>query len=282
MSRFPDYLVIGHVTKDLMPDASYRLGGTASYSAVAARRLGLHVGVLTSAEPGVVPFAAADEIQTRSVASETTTVFENIIVGGHRLQYLRALAGRIDVGALPDEWRHPRIVHLGPVAQEVDLAYAAAFPDAFVGVTPQGWLRRWDAGGAVSVAQWPMAQDVLGKVDAVVLSPEDVGGDMRQVERFARWARVLVLTLGARGAIVYQCDRAVRVPAFSANEIDPTGAGDVFAAAFFIEYSSSGDTVAAARFANAAASFVVEGMGTSTIPSRASVLERLARAHMRE
>ena len=43
-----DYLVVGHITQDLTPDGP-RLGGTATYSALTARALGLQVGVVTSA-----------------------------------------------------------------------------------------------------------------------------------------------------------------------------------------------------------------------------------------
>ena len=70
-------------------------------------------------------------------------------------------------------------------------------------------------------------------------------------------------------------DGEERVPAYQANEVDPTGAGDVFATAFFVRLHETGDAVQAARFANAAASFVVEGPGVSCIPSRAQVEWRL-------
>jgi hypothetical protein len=44
-----DYLIIGHLTRDLLPSGS-RLGGTAAYSALTARALGLRVGILTACE----------------------------------------------------------------------------------------------------------------------------------------------------------------------------------------------------------------------------------------
>ena len=47
----PEYLVVGNVTKDLLPGGGYVLGGTATYSAIAALRLGLRVGVLTAVSP---------------------------------------------------------------------------------------------------------------------------------------------------------------------------------------------------------------------------------------
>ena len=88
--------------------------------------------------------------------------------------------------------------------------------------------------------------------------------------------RIVVLTRGARGATVYAGDGVLHVPAFPAREVDPTGAGDVFAAAFAIRYHEEKDLLGAARFAAATASFVVEGPGGSTIPSLAQVEQRMA------
>jgi sugar/nucleoside kinase (ribokinase family) len=66
------------------------------------------------------------------------------------------------------------------------------------------------------------------------------------------------------------------VPGFPAVEVDPTGAGDVFAAAFLVRLQETEDPVQAARFANAVASFCVEGPGVAGIPTREQVEERLS------
>ena len=57
--------------------------------------------------------------------------------------------------------------------------------------------------------------------------------------------------------------------------------GDVFAAAFLIRYNETHDAVEAARLP-IAASFVVEGPGPSTIPTRERVEERLAQGTLRD
>jgi hypothetical protein len=46
-----DYLVVGHITQDLLDDGTYRLGGTVSYSGLTANALGRRVGILTSCAP---------------------------------------------------------------------------------------------------------------------------------------------------------------------------------------------------------------------------------------
>ncbi|MDO9065583.1 MAG: ribokinase, partial [Chloroflexota bacterium] len=45
-----DFVVIGTLTKDLLPDGSFTLGGTVTYSAVTARNLELAAGIVTSAD----------------------------------------------------------------------------------------------------------------------------------------------------------------------------------------------------------------------------------------
>jgi sugar/nucleoside kinase (ribokinase family) len=57
--------------------------------------------------------------------------------------------------------------------------------------------------------------------------------------------------------------------------VDPTGAGDVYIAAFDIKYSETKDPYKSARFASAAASFVVEDWGPKNIPTEEMVRKRL-------
>jgi len=77
-----------------------------------------------------------------------------------------------------------------------------------------------------------------------------------------------VLTHGPRGASVYRAGEVRDFPTRRAKEVDLTGAGDVFAAAFLIRLAEVDDPWEAARFANVVASFSVEGQGVSAIPSR--------------
>jgi sugar/nucleoside kinase (ribokinase family) len=88
---------------------------------------------------------------------------------------------------------------------------------------------------------------------------------------------ILFFTLGYRGSRLWRNGRWQQVPAFPAREVDPTGAGDVFAAAFLARYLETDDVAQASLFAAAAAAVSVEAVGTAGIPSRAEVEERLRR-----
>jgi sugar/nucleoside kinase (ribokinase family) len=70
---------------------------------------------------------------------------------------------------------------------------------------------------------------------------------------------------------VHRCGESFPVPARPTEQVDPTGAGDVFATAFLIRMFETGDPVVAVRFANIVASMSVEGIGMTRIPYRAEV-----------
>lgn len=277
----PDYLVIGHVTRDLVADG-YRVGGTATFAAMTARALGYRVGVLTSAGSDLPLHSTFAGIDIELVPAAQSTTFENIYHDGRRFQFIRATAARLVPDHLPPAWLQARIVHLGPLTQEVDPAFVDVFPaSTLVGVTPQGWLRRWDGTGLVGVRAWAAASRILARADALVLSPEDVGNDSAQLAEYLQLARLAVVTQSWQGATLYCSEGTASFPAYQVPEVDPTGAGDVFATAFFVRLAETGAPHEAARFANAAASFAVQGEGYSTIAGRAAIEERLRGGSLR-
>jgi sugar/nucleoside kinase (ribokinase family) len=259
-----DYVVIGHVTRDLV-DKTVMIGGTASYAARTARGMGCRVGVVTSAGPEFDPDRTLAGMAVACLPAETTTTFENVYTAGGRHQVLHGVAAKLTADAVPPEWK-PALVHLGPVAQECDPALARAFNDAFLGLTPQGWMRRWDRHGHVSPGRWEDAEGMLVHADAAVVSEEDVAGDDSLISRFASLVRVLVVTRGAAGCTLHTAGRVRPIPAPSTREVDPTGSGDVFAAAFFVRLERGDDPQMAARFANCVAARSVTRKGLAGTP----------------
>jgi bifunctional ADP-heptose synthase (sugar kinase/adenylyltransferase) len=182
---------------------------------------------------------------------------------------------------MPAAWRQAPIALLCPIAGELNLEWLDTFPNSLVGVTPQGWMRQWDERGLVSPKPWCEADQILPRVDVLVYSEEDVACDEDLIQHYAKLARIAVVTRGPRGATVYWDGRPRDFPAFrAAAELDPTGAGDVFAAAFLVRLKETDDPNVAAPFANSVASFAVEGPGTTTIPTRSQVEERLLRGQI--
>jgi sugar/nucleoside kinase (ribokinase family) len=260
-----DYLVIGHLTQDLTLQGP-KLGGTAAYAALTAKALGLQVGIVTAIGPEA-NLGILEGIQIVSAPSEKSTTFENIATPNGRKQFIHNQAALINIGQVPQTWRETPIIHLGPIAQEVDPNLARYFPNSFLGITPQGWLRDWDKEGNISPGEWPEASFVLQKTSAAVLSIEDVRMNEERIQEMVSSVRILVVTEGAAGARVYwNGDQHYFRPPI-VTEIDPTGAGDIFAAAFFIHLNRTQDPWEAAQFATLLAANSVTRPGLLGIPT---------------
>jgi sugar/nucleoside kinase (ribokinase family) len=274
-----DFLIIGHIVQDVVPNG-FTVGGTATYMGTTARNLGRATGIVTRLAPDFVIPPVLHDIAIHRVPSAQTTTFHNVYTDGRRTQFLLARADDVQPEDVPQEWRAAPIVHLGPLAREVDTRFATMFPHALVGVTPQGWMREWDDTHRVRARGWVEAPEILPHVDVLVLSEEDLNGDCDKMAEYVQLTRIAVMTKGPKGCIVFADGIEKHVPGFPAREVDPTGAGDVFAGAFLVRLHETGDPFEAARFANATASFCVEGPGVTTIPTRAQVEARLAKPLM--
>lgn len=269
----PDFLAIGHVTKDLTPDG-YVVGGAVTFAALTAKALGLSAAVVTSCGPDIDPRSALPDIPIQVVASDETTTFVNVYEQGRRRQSIRGVAGKLSASDVPPAWRRTPLVLLGPLAQELEDSMAEAFRSQTVGASIQGWLRRWDDAGNVSPRLWTGA-GVLSRMAFAVFSDDD-SPDEDQIASWAELCPVVIHTHGGQGCSVHVEGQWHQLPAFPANEVDPTGAGDVFAAAYLIRFRESGDPLDAARFASAAASFCVEAQGVVGIATRVQVEDRLS------
>ena len=244
-----DYLAIGHLARDVTPVGAV-IGGTVAYSGATARALGCRTAILTSCVPDFTPEMDFAGVTVECVPAPETTTFENVYRDGSRTQFLHARARQLAPEHVPKAWLTSPVVHLAPIADELDPALAHVFPNSLIGMTIQGWLRKWDESGRVYPRFWDLAQEVMPLAAAVVLSDEDLA-DRSWLDRFRKWAPLLVLTQGAAGCTVYMGDDARHVPAPEVHEENPTGAGDVFAAAFFIRlFQTKGNAWEAARFAN--------------------------------
>jgi sugar/nucleoside kinase (ribokinase family) len=287
-SRTPEYLVVGHICADLLPDGKVVLGGTALYSALTAARLGWRVGVLTRGAygkkvagheiPSLEPYA--DELSIIVQDADQPTMFINEYMAGRRMQTLPHWAGPIDLRGLPPHWRNAKVIHLGPIAQEIDPKQTGALTPYFLGITPQGWMRDWprEIGGKVKLNHLRLPGELLGRLDGVVVSDEEISLARDTVERVGS-RRLGVVTKGEYGAKVYYGGEHADLPGYKVHVVDLTGAGDVFAAAFFIRATDrSASAITATRYANAVAALSLRGIGPSGVPTAKEVDEFLKTA----
>jgi pfkB family carbohydrate kinase len=266
-----NYLIIGHITRD-MTESGPRIGGTAAYAGLTARALGFRVGIVTSWGTEVAP-GDLNNIPIINYPTENSTTFENISTQDGRVQVVHTVAPHLDYHIIPEPWRQAPIVHLGPVAQEVEPGLIKRFPTSLVGVTPQGWLRSWDHDGHVRASEWPEASFILHQASAAIISAEDVLNDESRIEEMASAARILVVTEGASGAKVFWNADVRRFRPPLVEEVDSTGAGDIFAAAFFCRLYLTRDPWESARFANQVASTSVTRVGLEGVPTPDEIKE---------
>jgi hypothetical protein len=294
-----DYVTVGHVTVDVIAaDGSRRPGGGAFYSALQAARLGLRALILTQGVPLEIEALLApyrDELELRIVPAPATTTFETSWTGGQRHQRVLAWAGPL---AGPIE-ANTGILHFAPVARETPAAWRGHA--GFVGLTPQGLARTWGAhvgaaydaeahedaegregGGEIRSAPLPSDPDSLDALlphdcNAIVISEQERAACAPLLAAAATGGAVLAVTAGP-GATSVELPGGeitqVQAPAVAAPR-DDLGAGDVFAAAFFVALHEGLSPTRAASFANAAAAIRIEGLGADAIGDRRAIEARL-------
>lgn len=270
-----DFLVIGNVTRDLLPNGSHTLGGTVTYAAMTALHLARRTGVLTRLAHDMPLTNGWDQVAVERLSSTTTTTFRNRYIGQTRQQIVSDVAPPIMASDLPAAWQTVPVTLLGPIAQEVDPSLLSVLRGPVIGAVPQGWMRQWDAAGVVSPQRWAHAESVLPALSALILSEADLQ-HKADLAVYRALCPIVVVTYGSRGCQVWQHHEMTPVGTRTARETDPTGAGDVFAAAFLIRLAETGHVIEAARFAAVSASFSVERSGYLGVPMRAEVEAWLA------
>lgn len=274
-AQCPDYLVIGHITTDIVSDHNRVLGGTATYAATTAKKMGLFPGVFTAIAQ--LPLGVEESFAIAQTPSQTTSTFEHKYINGRRKQVVHAVASPLNLGFLPEHWKDVPIVHLGPVLNECTLEMATAFPKALIGATAQGWTRscKDPLPAPMVIQEWCPEKDLLKKLDLLVLSEDDVSGDKSIVSTYAKECDLVVLTQGDQGLILYVAGKPHVIPAHAAKEVDANGAGDVFASAMLIRLYETRDPFEAAHFAAIAAAISVQGSNHTNIPTREEVQKHI-------
>jgi sugar/nucleoside kinase (ribokinase family) len=280
----PDYVVVGHCALDLQPDGSYLPGGTVLYGALTAARLGMRAAILTAGDPdalgqALAPFMRGFAIEI--VPRAATTIFENVPTPQGRKQTLHGWAGPILPEDLPAAWRGASILHLGPIAAEVPpdawAEYLTASAPPWPVTTPQGWLRHWDAlPSPVRHETLQLPGALLDRLRGIVISSEErdvAEATVRHVAAHGFGA----ITLGTQGVDLLHTGTMAHVDSFPVTVQDETGAGDVFAAAWFVGMARGESAEAAARVACAAAALSITAPGPNGIP-HADAVARLVGA----
>lgn len=259
-------------------------GGDTSNFAVAAARLGAKVGYVTRVgqdEFGdcFVRLWEQEGVDTSMVQRDpeapTGIYFISRKGEEHFFTYYRAgsAASRMRPDKLPlDYIKGAKLFHVSGISQAIstsacDAVFAAlkAAKEAGVLVSydPNLRLRLWPLERARAVIHTAVAMaDILlpSLEDAVVLTGRD---EPEEIARFyiALGPKVVVLKLGSEGALLATPQTMMRIPPYSIDVVDTSGAGDAFDAAFDVGYLAGWDLEECTRFANATGALTATGLG---------------------
>lgn len=277
-------------------------GGDTSNCAIAAARQGARCGYLTAVGDDAFGRSFLDlwdregVDRTRVVTrpgGRTGIYFITHGPGGHEFSYYRAgsAASLLTAAEIPDDYvRSSRCLHLSAISQAISEAARDACLHAVRVAREAGVLVSYDTN--LRLRLWPLdrARAVIHETarlaDLVRPGLDDARAltgleDPDAICDFylAMGCRMVVLTLGADGALAATPDARERFARHAVEAVDATGAGDTFDGAFLAEYLRVGDVFRAAAYANAAAALATTGYGAvAPMPTRAEVEAFLAAA----
>ena len=279
----PDLVVLGNLLVDDMvfPDGRTRMaepGGATLYAALGASLWGLSAGV-ASVRGDDYPASALEALAARGVdlagvrhhgapGLRTWLLYEGArrqVI--HRLDRPTHAEVSPKAAAIPAGWRKARAFHLAPMPFDVQAALVddlSRIPRAFVSLDPYRLLT------SESVGDW---RDVCSRVDALFLSDDELEVGSRDEPRAALRSlasgrlRFVLFKRGARGGILYDAreDRFVEWAPRSRRVVDPTGAGDAFAAGFLAGWLRGEALEPALLRGVVTASFAIEDWGAAAM-----------------
>ncbi len=274
----PNYLIVGHFTADVTPQGRIA-GGTVSYTAPIARAFGHEVGIVAATAVGESLLSVLLPYAQLSVRQGThTTTFENIYDHGKRTQYLHHTSLPLSAADVPSGWMNAPLVHIAPLVDDLDYDIVHQFPGATIMLTPQGWMRRRDDNNRVHFKRF-FDEKVLRKVDIVIMSKQDIAEAPELEQEYAPLVKHLFVTDGERGGTYYHQGTPEKYDAVPVTEVEPTGAGDVFAGALLASLPLlNHDMRAATKVAARLAAYSVTRQGIENAVTPQEIQEALALA----
>jgi len=309
------FLFIGHLAIDsiIRFKKKYKpsLGGSVSFGSLALRKYSqdANIGVISNLGRQNFDKSLLNLFNNRDIDLRGLKWFEtkntNFILdySDHsRTLTLKSKSPNLKFEDIPKDYlnKTPEIIVLVPLCNEISYEYVSKilelFPNAYIGIDLQGFLRKIDTNGRVSyipdkeiISNMKRIINLIGErlilkgseIEMKLLSGcEDLYDAMECFNQFESKS-IFIMTMGEAGSMIIKNEEELlEIPAFRAkNVIDETGAGDVYLAIFLYEFLQSDKSWLSIRdsayLASAAASFLVEKKGPSGFKSKEKVLERL-------
>lgn len=288
-----DLVTVGHFSIDTIISSktmdSITLGGPPTYVSVAAAKLGVRVSVISKVGDDF-PKKYRTWLQNNNVDLSGLKRVSNACTTRYVLEYknwerqlrLKAQAPPILPADIPSSLRSA-MIHVAPIANEVSGEVVSKLRKSarVLCLDPQGFVRSFDKKGNVSVKKW-RDPEVLGQIEVfksaiheiqAVAGARDLKPAMKEIVDYG--PRTVIVTRGMKGSTVLSENQFYNVPVCKSKiVVDPTGAGDAYVGGFLAEYVRDKDVLWCACVGSAAASFVVEAVGSGRFGEKDEVYER--------
>ncbi len=252
-------IVIGHITLDeyngqLIP------GGSAYYCSQTYIALGAQVRLISTVGDDFQFDEVFDGMDINVKRKGKTTHFKNTYKENlFREQISLAQAEPIVPDVIPESFLECDILHLVPVLGEIDIKQWVSFIKAkYVAIGLQGWVRTINSSKIVHPKMCDITDSDFKSVDIVCLSDQDIHHQQELLDRMIKLVRVVTVTHGRDGYTIYKDGGKQSYGAYRTIEIDPTGAGDVFATGFVHGIASKMSVEKAGYVGAGLASVIVE------------------------
>ena len=234
--------VVGNLSLDLVDGGPPRVGGPPYYAARALAAVGAAALVRAKSAEGdrsrVLPPLEALGLPVEWRPGAATATYAFSYAGDKRTMEVRELGSAWsadDVGGLDAEWVHVGALFRGEFPAETLAALTDA--GARLSLDGQGLVRPARPGPLVLEGDPDLS--LLDHVSVLKLSEEEalaLAGSVDEHSLSELGVPEVVVTLGSRGSVLVADHQFVQIPA-DPLEVDPTGAGDAFAAAYVLERS---------------------------------------------
>lgn len=276
--------------KLLLEEFARRPGGGAANFAVACSRLGLKsglIGCVGSDEFGMEILSDlerenVDKTHVKIVDAPTGLVFAlSTPKGDHFLVAYRGANLSLKPDDIDDDYvRKAKLLHASSVTPEVALAVGSK-------AEKYGLLASLDLGAELAELKMGKLLEIIELFDIFFMNLRTYKKVFRErpskrgiLKNFPEGLEVLVVTMGARGAIVTDGKSVASGPSYRVEVRDSTGAGDAFAAAFDVVWLRGGDLEKAIKYALAEAAIKIQHLGAREGLPTMEELEEFVRAHV--
>ena len=283
-------LVAGGLTIDeviLRGERRTQPGGAALYTPIAAAKMGLKTGVVSKVGYDYskeylnkLSAVGIDPSSIKILRDVPTTRFLLNYTGDERRLSLLGRCKPIEPKDLQS--MRAEAIHIAPVFHEVPVEMVLELSErcSFLSLDPQGYVRQVTQNGVVEPKVWFDAR-VLFHIRVFKSSIEELRWitGLRNPWKGIKKIResgpeVVVATWGRRGALMLAYENRYNIPAFPAQPVDPTGAGDAFIGGFLSQYLRCQDALWSASVGASLASFLIETKGCRIDASVEDIHER--------